>query len=84
MNLISRFLLRLRFKRSIKSDESVNVVDSMVKARRLYRELSIAAHPDKHPDKIAEAEDLMQRITASKHSYTELLSLKQEVETKLM
>lgn len=76
--------MRLRFKRTIKTDESHNVVDSMVKARQLYKELSVVAHPDKHPDMIAEAEDLMQRITASKHNYTALLTLKKEVESKLL
>lgn len=83
MNLISRFLARLRFRRAIKTDESTNVVDSMVKARKLYKELSIVAHPDKHPSKKDVAEELMQRITANKHNYSVLRSLKTEIEEKL-
>ena len=51
MNPISRFFARMKFRRVIKTDESSNVVDSMVKARKLYKELSIAVHPDKHPSK---------------------------------
>lgn len=83
MNPISRFFTRLKFKRAIKTDESSNVVDSMVKARKLYKELSIAAHPDKHPLKKDIAEDLMQQITANKHNYSVLISLKNEIEEKL-
>lgn len=83
MNLFSRFFARIRFRNHIKKDESANVVDSMVKARKLYKQLSVAAHPDKHPDKITIAEDLMQRITANRHNYSELLRLKDEVDEKL-
>ncbi len=46
MNLITRFFQRIRFRRTIKEDQSRNVVEGMVKARRLYKELSVAAHPD--------------------------------------
>lgn len=83
MNLFSRFFARIRFRKHIKKDESANVVDSMVKARKLYKQLSVAAHPDKHPDKITIAEDLMQRITANRHNFSELLRLKDEVDEKL-
>lgn len=79
MNLFSRFFARIRFRNHIKKDESANVVDSMVKARKLYKQLSVAAHPDK----ITIAEDLMQRITANRHNYSELLRLKDEVDEKL-
>lgn len=83
MNPISRFLARLKFRRRIKTDESSNVVDSIVKARQLYKELSIAAHPDKHPSRKDVAEDIMQRITANRHNYSALMSLKNEIEEKL-
>ena len=49
MNLFSRFFHRIRFRKTIKEDQSKNVVDGMVKARKLYKELSVAAHPDKYP-----------------------------------
>ena len=83
MNIVRRFINRIRFRNTIKRDESANVVDSMVKARRLYKELSLSAHPDKHPDKSEIAEDIMQRITKNKHNYSELLKLKIEIEEKL-
>ena len=83
MNPIKRFLTRLRFRRSIKTDESSNVVDSMVKARQLYKELVIAIHPDKHIDQQDVAEDLMKRVVANKHNYHALISLKKEMEEKL-
>lgn len=83
MNPISRFFARMKFRRVIKTDESSNVVDSMVKARKLYKELSIATHPDKHPSKKDVAEKLMQQVTANKHNYYALISLKNEIEEKL-
>ena len=83
MNLIGRLFTRICFRRTIKSDESSNVVDSMVKARKLYKDLCVAVHPDKHLDKRDIAEDLMQRITANKHNYAELLNLKAEFEKKM-
>ena len=83
MNPISRFFTRMKFRRVIKTDESFNVVDSMVKARRLYKELSLVAHPDKNPTRKDIAEDLMRQVTANKHNYSALVSLKAEIEEKL-
>lgn len=83
MNIFIRIINRIRFRRTIRGDESTNVVDSVVKARKLYKELSLAAHPDRHPDRREIAENLMRRITANKRNYSELLKLKKEVEEKL-
>lgn len=83
MNIFIRIINRIRFRRTIRGDESTNVVDSVVKARKLYKELSLAAHPDRHPDRREIAEILMRRITANKRNYSELLKLKKEVEEKL-
>ena len=83
MNPIKRFFTRLRFRRSVKTDESTNVVDSMVKARQLYKELVIAIHPDKHIDQQDVAEDIMKRVVANKYNYHALVSLKKEIEEKL-
>jgi hypothetical protein len=55
----------------------------MVLAKRLYKELSVKAHPDRNPNCQVEAEDLMQRIVANRFNYAELLALKQEVSEKL-
>lgn len=83
MNILRRMLARIRFRGTIKKDESVNVVDGMVRARKLYKKLSIMAHPDKHPSNREMAEEIMQRITVNKHNYAVLLSLKSEIEEKL-
>lgn len=83
MNPIGRFIARFKFRRKIKTDESSNVVDSMVKAQKLYKELCVAAHPDKYPSKKDIAEDIMKRVTANKHNYSVLVSLKYEIEERL-
>ena len=83
MNIFIRIINRIRFRRTIKGDESANVVASMVKARKLYKELSLAVHPDRHPDRRETAESLMRRVTSNKHNYSELLKLKTEIEKKL-
>ena len=87
MNILVRLLNRIRFRRTVKTDESNNVVDSMVKARQLYKELCVKTHPDKHPDKHPDntelAEAIMQRVSANKFNYAVLLSLKEEIEEKL-
>lgn len=79
MNLFSRFFRRIRFRRTIKSDQSINVVDGVVKARRLYKELSVTAHPDKHPDDSEWANDVMSRIVSNKHNYMALREIKEEI-----
>ncbi len=83
MNPISRFFVRFKFRRISNKDESSNIVDSIVKARKLYKELSLIAHPDKHPLKKAVAEELMQQVTANKRNYSRLVALKAEIEHKL-
>ena len=79
MNIFIKIINRISFRRTIKGDESANVVDSMVKARKLYKELSLAVHPDRRKT----AESLMRRVTSNKRNYSELLKLKTEIEKKL-
>lgn len=83
MNILKRLITRVRFRRFITSDESSNVVDGIVKVRKLYKELCMVAHPDKHSSKQDIAQDLMQRITENKHNYAALVALKSEIEEKL-
>lgn len=83
MNILSRFIRRLKFRASITSDESNNVVDGIVKAQQLYKELSLKVHPDLNPDKIDIAEELMKRVVENRFNYAALLSLKQEIAEKL-
>lgn len=78
MNFFLRLFRRWKFCRTLSGDESVNVVDSMAKAKRLYKSLSAKVHPDKHPDHREQAEDLMQRITANKRNYQILLNIERE------
>lgn len=83
MNIFSRFINRIRFRKTIKTDQSSNVVDSMVKARRLYKELCIKTHPDKHPEHQPIAEELMKKVVANRYDYNELIQLKAEIKEKL-
>ncbi|MBQ6938346.1 MAG: hypothetical protein IJN35_00690 [Muribaculaceae bacterium] len=82
-NIISRFLKRIRFRKTITIDESNNVVDGMVKAQRLYKELSKIAHPDRNIGNEDVAEDIMSRIVANKHNYKVLLDIQEEIREKL-
>lgn len=83
MNPFIRFIKRIKFRKASRQDESRNVVDGIVKARNLYKKLSILAHPDRHPDHLEVANDIMQRITANKHNYAALLEIQQEIYDKL-
>lgn len=83
MNIFRQLFNRIRFRKFIKSDESTNVVNGIVKARKLYKELCVVAHPDKHPSKQDVAQGLMQRISENKHNYAALVALKSEIEEKL-
>ena len=51
----------------------------MVKARRLYKELSVSANPDKHRDDSEWANDVMSRIVANRHNYLALVELREEI-----
>lgn len=84
MSLLKRFFIRYRFRKQIKSDQSLNVIDGIVKAKPLYKELCISAHPDKHPGNTEIAEELMKRIVENKHNYAELKKLKEEINQKLL
>ena len=83
MNIFSRLINRLRFRKTIKTDQSTNVVDSMVKARKLYKELCIKTHPDKHLGQQAIAEELMKKVVANRFDYNGLLQLQTEIKEKL-
>lgn len=74
----------MKFRRTIKVDESTNIIDGMVKAKRLYKELCLIADPDRNQDKKEIAEELMKQIVANKHNYSALVSLKKVVTDNLM
>lgn len=83
MNTIIRIINRWRFRKTIKEDQSQNVVDGIVKAKTLYKELCQMAHPDRHQEKKDIAEEIMKRVVVSRHNYSKLLSLKKEIEDRL-
>ena len=78
MNIILRFYNRLVFRRNVKKNEVPNVVEGIVKAKKLYKYLSIKVHPDRNPEKRKEAEELMARIVANKHNYAVLKKIQEE------
>ena len=83
MNIFSRLIHRIRFRKTIKTDQSSNVVDSMVKARKLYKELCIKTHPDKHRVQQAIAEELMKKVVANRFDYNGLLQVQTEIKERL-
>lgn len=83
MRILNRLYNRIRLKKRFKGDESRNVVDGMAKARRLYKELALKAHPDRNPHQRELAEELTARLANNKFNYIGLLELKKEIEKKL-
>lgn len=83
MNVIIRIINRWRFRKTLKGNQAQNVVDGMVKAKSLYKELCRLSHPDKHPDNREMAEEIMKRVVANRHDYSKLLDLQIEIEEKL-
>ena len=84
MNFIKKMINRIRFKKSLgNTDESINVVDSIVKAHALYKELARKTHPDLNRGKEELATSLMAKVAANKNNYSALLALKEEIEEKL-
>ena len=81
--MFRNFINRLLFRRTLKGDESVNVVNSMARAQQLYKKLAILAHPDNNPQNVELANDLMQRIVENKKNYANLLLIEQEVKQTL-
>ena len=71
-----------RKKKPIEHNE-LNVVDSIVKARKLYKELIVKAHPDKNPCNLELAKKLSQQVTENKYNYAELEKVKQIINDKL-
>ena len=69
------------FKRKsevVTSDEAINVVQSIAKAKVLYKALCIKCHPDKFPhnkEKQALANELFQELQKCKHNIEKLKEL---------
>lgn len=77
-----RWVKNLFSKKEYK-DESLNVVASIGKAKYLYKDLIIKAHPDKHPNHSELATTLTELINKNRYNYSELLKIKNRIETEL-
>lgn len=66
-----------------RSNEELNVINSIAKAKKLYKELIIKAHPDKHPNNMELAQSLTEEINNNRYNYNELLKLKEIIEKDL-
>ena len=63
--------------------ESLNVVESIARAKSLHKELIRKAHPDKNPMKVERAKELSELININRYNYQELLKLKDLIESEL-
>lgn len=77
-----RWVKNLFSKKEYK-DESLNVVASIGKAKSIYKDLIIKAHPDKHPNQSELATTLTELINENRYNYSELLKIKKRIETEL-
>lgn len=77
-----RWIKNLFSKQDYK-DESLNVVASIGKAKSLYKDLIVKAHPDKHPSQSELATTLTKLINKNRYNYSELLKIKNRIETEL-
>jgi curved DNA-binding protein CbpA len=77
-----RWIKNLFSKQDYK-DESLNVVASIGKAKSLYKDLIVKAHPDKHPNQSELATTLTELINKNRYNYSELLKIKNRIETEL-
>lgn len=64
-------------------DESINVVESIGKAKTLYKDLIIKAHPDRNPNNVELATSITDQLNINRFNYRELLRLKTIIETEL-
>ena len=83
---IFKYLLRFfrRKRKKVKmTHEEVNVVESVVKAKKLYKELILKAHPDRYVDKMEVAQSFTEKVNANRFNYRELLKLKELIEKEL-
>ena len=56
-------------RKKVKIDEGLNVVDGISKAKKLYKELILKSHPDKHPEKEELAKEFTEQINNNRYNY---------------
>ncbi len=74
---------RWLFPAKNKTTESINIVNSIAKAKKLHKELILYAHPDRHPNNHELATRLSEQINENRFNYSELLKLQDIVNKKL-
>lgn len=82
MKKIFSYIRRIFVKKD-SSHEELNIVNSMANAKKLYKELIIKAHPDKHPNNVELAQSITESINNNRYNYNELLKLKSKIENEL-
>jgi hypothetical protein len=73
-------------KESISMEGLLGNIQKMDELQVLYKELCSEAHPDRFMDSEKQeiAKQMFQKIQANKYNYEELVSIKQEMEVKLL
>lgn len=85
MKLLRILLPFLYSTREIRTEyEGNNIVQSMARCKRLHKELSILAHPDKHPNKTEIANDIMSQINIYRFNYSKLKELEIRINNELL
>ena len=75
-------LFNIKHNKSL-NDETYNVIQSISKAKTLYKNLIIQAHPDKHSENIDLATELTELVNINKFNYRELLDLEKRIKNEL-
>lgn len=81
--MILDWIFRIIRHNKLLSADAHNVVVSIGKAKSLYKELVMAAHPVRHPENKAVAEDITKLLNEYRRDYGMLLQLKQRIENEL-
>lgn len=74
---------RWLFPAKSSTNESINIVNSIAKAKKLHKELILYAHPDRHPNNQELATRLSKQINENRFDYSELLRLQDIVNKEL-
>ena len=64
--------------------KSKTVVESIVGAKTLHKELIRKAHPDRHSDKEELAKEITDLVNENRYNYRELLKLKERIKEELL
>lgn len=71
------------FKNKEKDIDATNIVQSMSKAKTLYKELVKLAHPDRNPQKREQAEEFTQLLNQARLDYRKLVVLQKQIKEEL-